>query len=290
MLNHFELDQLKVFEKSDCLLPIGWGDKKKAPMLFDWPIVEGYTIEQLKKFHNAYAVGLRLDNIFCLDIDGSSAVRWARKVMDLLDGENTFQVHRTTSPYHFKYLWRPTPEQIRQIPTNSKGKKEFQFKKVTDEICGEAAEFFFSSGRQVIVSGRHFESGGEYRWLKDRYPKDLRPPSDEEWAKVIRLAEEHLEKLPPEAQRETGGRWKTCNPCPICGRSEHLVCQESEDGDCIRCFVGQSYSCPTNLKSGQVILNEWAFSRLQHVGWGEFGIFVRHKPSPIQKARRRAYG
>ena len=286
MLNHFELDQLKVFEKSDCLLPIGWGDKKKAPMLFDWPIVEGYTIEQLKKFHNAFAVGLRLDNIFCLDIDGSSAVRWARKVMDLLDGENTFQVHRTTSPYHFKYLWRPTPEQIQQIPTNSKGKKEFQFKKVTDEICGEAAEFFFSSGRQVIVSGRHFESGGEYRWLKDLYPKDLRPPSDEEWAKVIRLAEEHLEKLPPETQRETGGRWKTCSPCPICGRSEHLVCQESEDGDCIRCFVGNSYAPPTNLKSGEVILDEWAFSRLQNVGWGEFGIFVRHRASPLKKLRR----
>ena len=267
-------------------MPIGWGDKKKAPMLFDWPIVEGYTIEQLKKFHNACGVGIRLNNIFCLDIDGSSAVRWARRQMDLLDGEPTFQVHRTTSPYHFKYLFRPTTEQVEQIPTNSKGKREFQFKKVTDQISGEAAEFFFSPGRQVIVSGKHFQSGGVYRWLKKRYPKDLRPPTDEEWAKVIRLAEEHLEKLPPEATRQTGGRWKACCPCPICGRSEHLVCQESEDGDCIRCFVGNSYAPPTNLKSGEVILDEWAFSRLQHVGWGEFAIFVKHKTPPLQKLRR----
>ncbi len=286
MLNHFELNHLKVFEKSDCLLPVGWGDKKKGPMLSKWETHEGFLVEDLKKLKNAYAIGLRLDNIFCLDIDGSSAVRWARRQMDLLDGENTFQVHRNTSAYHFKYLWRPTPEQIKQVPTNSRGKKEFQFKKVTDEICGEAAEFFFSSGRQVIVSGKHFESGGEYRWLKDRYPKDLRPPTDKEWEKIICLAEVHQEQLPPEATRQTGGRWRTCNPCRICGRSEHLVCQESEDGNCIRCFVGNSYSPPTNLKSGQVILDEWAFSRLQHVGWGEFAIFVRHKSSPLQKLRR----
>ena len=288
MLNHFELNELKIFEKSHALLPIGWGDKKKAPMLYDWPIVEGYSIEQLKQFKNAYAVGMRCDNIFCLDIDGQSAVRWARSQMDLLDGANTFEVHRTTSPYHFKHLYRPTKEQIRQIPTNDKGLKDFQFKVRTskNKSSNEAAEFFFSRGRQVIISGKHFQSGGEYRWLKNRFPKDLRAPSDDEWKKVIRLAEEHLERKPPASKRISSGSWTTPFPCPVCGRAEHLVCQQSSDGDCVRCFVGNSYAPPEGLRKGQVILDGWAFSRLQFVGWGEFAIFVKHKTPPLQKLRR----
>lgn len=285
MLNHFELDQLKVFEKSDCLLPIGWGKSKKAPMLFDWPIVEGYSIEELKKFKNAYGIGLRCDNIFCLDVDGASAARWARGEKKLLDS-STFQIHRNTSANHFKYLFRPTPEQVQQIPTNDRGKKEFQFKVVTDEICGEAAEFFYSNGRQVIVSGKHFASGGDYQWFENRYPQDIKSPTELEWATVIELAKEHLERKPKESLRRSSSSWRTLNPCPICGRNEHNVCQQSKDKDCIRCFVGNSYSPPKNLPAGKVILDEWAFCRLQFVGWGEFAIFVRHKSSPLQKLRR----
>ena len=39
------------------------------------------------------------------NIDGDSAVRWARS-KGLLDGEFTWEVHRTTSPYYFKRIWK----------------------------------------------------------------------------------------------------------------------------------------------------------------------------------------
>ena len=107
-----------------------------------------------------------------------------------------------------------------------------------------------------------------------------------EWKKVIRLAEEHLERKPPASKRISSGSWTTPFPCPVCGRAEHLVCQQSSDGDCVRCFVGNSYAPPEGLRKGQVILDGWAFSRLQFVGWGEFAIFVKHKTPPLQKLRR----
>ena len=38
----------------------------------------------------------------------------------------------------------------------------------------EALEFFCSAGRQVIVIGDHYESGGRYYWPEGRTPKNLR--------------------------------------------------------------------------------------------------------------------
>ena len=101
MLDLHQLQQYKELAENNVLLPIGWGDDKKAPMLYKWQLHKGFTLEELSKIKNAFAVGVRLDQIFCADIDGETAVRWAR-FKGLLTQPATWEVHRTTSSYHFK--------------------------------------------------------------------------------------------------------------------------------------------------------------------------------------------
>ena len=120
MLNLQQLQPYKELAKSNVLLPIGWGDDKKAPMLRKWQLHKGFTVEELAKINNAYAVGLRLDKVFCADIDGETAVRWAR-FKGLLTQPPTWEVHRSTSPYHFKRFFLPDSKQIEQLPENQYG-------------------------------------------------------------------------------------------------------------------------------------------------------------------------
>ena len=79
-------------------------------MLSKWQLLK-FTVEELAKINNAYAVGLRLDKVFCADIDGETAVRWAR-FKGLLTQPATWEVHRDTSPYHFKRFFIQTPNRL----------------------------------------------------------------------------------------------------------------------------------------------------------------------------------
>ena len=52
MLNLQQLQPYKELAKSNVLLPIGWGDDKKAPMLSKWQLHKGFTVEELAKIRS----------------------------------------------------------------------------------------------------------------------------------------------------------------------------------------------------------------------------------------------
>ena len=288
MLQQEKLQRYRALIETYNVLPIGWGKDKKAPCLSGWQLNPNLSLEQICNYKDAIALGLTTENLWVLDIDGDSAVRWARG-KGLLDGEHTWEVHRTTSPYYYKRIWKPTKEQLAHIPSDGYGDREFQFKVRTNPspFLNEAAEFFMAHNRQIIFYGKHFKSGGDYYSPPHKDFGDIREPTSAEWQVLLDELYKRQEKLPRITSRSHGKDWSTLHFCPICGRDQHLVCQIHRDEKTIRCFEGITYHPPKNLSPGQVIHENWAFCRSQYVGWGEFSIFTQHTPSPIEKLRRK---
>ena len=294
MLNLQQLQPYKELAKSNVLLPIGWGDDKKAPMLSKWQLHKGFTVEELAKINNAYAVGLRLDKVFCADIDGETAVRWAR-FKGLLTQPATWEVHRDTSPYHFKRFFIPDSKQIEQLPENQYGLQEFQFKVKTSKWnqSNDAVEFFLTHQRQCIIAGKHFKSGGEYYSSESFGIDKLRKPTDKEWQIILEEVYKHQEKnINPTGAKSLGKDWIRLASCPICGRNSHSICSIHKDEQTIRCFHGNSFSPESNLAVGEVITSDWgdqwAFCRFKdEPAIGTFSIYTKHKPTPTQLNFRR---
>ena len=293
MLNLQQLQQFKELSRNNALLPVGWGDGKKAPMLSKWQLHKGFTIEELLKINNVYALGLRLDEIFCLDLDGETAVRWAR-FKGLLTQPATWEVHRDTSPYHFKRFFLPDAKQIEQLPENQYGLQEFQFKVRTSKWnqSNDAAEFFLSHQRQCIIAGKHFKSGGNYFSSENFNVDKLRKPTDKEWEIILEEVYKHQEVNVPTGTTSLGKDWNRLPVCPICGRNNHSICSIHNDEKTIRCFHGNSFSPVSNLAVGEVITSDWgdlwAFCRCKdEPAIGTFSIFTKHKPTPTQLTFRR---
>ena len=288
MLQQEKLQKYRALIERYNVLPVGWGKDRKAPCLSGWQLNPNLSLEQICNYKDAIALGLTTENLWVLDIDGDSAVRWARG-KGLLDGAHTWEVHRTTSPYYYKRIWKPTKEQLAHIPSDGYGDREFQFKVRTNPspFLNEAAEFFMAHNRQIIFYGKHFKSGGDYYSPPHKDFGDIREPTSAEWQVLLDELYKRQEKLPRITSRSHGKDWSTLHFCPICGRDQHLVCQIHRDEKTIRCFEGITYHPPKNLSPGQVIHENWAFCRSQYVGWGEFSIFTQHTPSPIEKLRRK---
>ena len=295
MLDLQQLQQYKELAINNVLLPVGWGDDKKAPMLNKWQLHKGFTLEELSKVPNAFSVGLRLDQIFCLDIDGETAVRWAR-FKGLLTQPATWEVHRTTSSYHFKRFFLPDSKQIEQLPQNQYGLQEFQFKVKTSKWnkSNDAVEFFLSHQRQCIIHGLHWKSGGKYLSYENSGVDKLRKPTEKEWEIILEEVYKHQEKnTNPIGARSLGKDWNRLRVCPICGRDSHSICSIHKDDQTIRCFHGNSFSPESNLAVGEVITSDWgdqwAFCKFKDepaIG-GTFSIYTRHKPTPTQLNFRR---
>ena len=295
MLDLQQLQQYKELAINNVLLPVGWGDDKKAPMLNKWQLHKGFTLEELSKVPNAFSVGLRLDQIFCLDIDGETAVRWAR-FKGLLTQPATWEVHRTTSSYHFKRFFLPDSKQIEQLPQNQYGLQEFQFKVKTSNWnkSNDAVEFFLSHQRQCIIHGLHWKSGGKYLSYENSGVDKLRKPTEKEWEIILEEVYKHQEKnTNPIGARSLGKDWNRLRVCPICGRNSHSICSIHKDDQTIRCFHGNSFSPESNLAVGEVITSDWgdqwAFCKFKDepaIG-GTFSIYTRHKPTPTQLNFRR---
>ena len=288
MLQQEKLQKYRALIERYNVLPVGWGKDRKAPCLSGWQLNPNLSLEQICNYKDAIALGLTTENLWVLDIDGDSAVRWARG-KGLLDGEHTWEVHRTTSPYYYKRIWKPTKEQLAHIPSDEEGDREFQFRVRTNpsSFLNEAAEFFMAHNRQIIFYGKHFKSGGEYYSPPHKDFEDIREPTSAEWNVCLEELYKRQEKLPETYSRSHGKDWFTLHFCPICGRDQHNVCQIHRDEKTIRCFEGVTYHPPRNLKPGDVIYENWAFCRSQYVGWGDFSIFVQHKPTPTQLNFRR---
>ena len=58
MLNLQQLQPYKELAKSNVLLPIGWGDDKKAPMLSKWQLHKGFTVEELAKINRRFELNM----------------------------------------------------------------------------------------------------------------------------------------------------------------------------------------------------------------------------------------
>ena len=97
MLNPHKLERYRNFIDTYSVLPIGWGKDKKAPCLKAWQLNRHLSLEAICNYRDAIALGVTTEDLWVLDIDGDSAVRWARS-KGVLDGEFTWEIHRTTSP------------------------------------------------------------------------------------------------------------------------------------------------------------------------------------------------
>ena len=70
--------RLETISKTDRLLPVGGGDEFKAPLLKDWPNKPGLSIQQLKSWRRLRSIGIAMDHLVCIDVDGITAGRCLR--------------------------------------------------------------------------------------------------------------------------------------------------------------------------------------------------------------------
>lgn len=292
-----ELQRLRPLENQLRLLPVGWGDDCKAPMLRkedDWPTHPGFTVDQLEAMRankGMKSTGLITGNgiipIYCSDFDGTSSVDWGAVNGYEPWAVNTWVVFRNTDPWRLKVIFSPTADQIKYAQDQGLPNGEFTYSVRTGPK--EQLEHFFHTGRQVICSGAHWASKGHYYWGDGLGPEDLAPPPDDWWEATVQGAVEHQQRKGNVSRKpsSTGkGDWRRLSQCPICGRNKRVVCQQHRDGDTIRCFRGGTFAPPEGLNPGDRV-GEWGYSREQAVSWGDFAVFVRHKPRALDALRDR---
>ena len=73
------------------------------------------------------------------------------------------------------------------------------------------------------------------------------------------------------------------DPCPVCGRDDAGGdCRISDDGALVLCHHGSTFSPPSGLKSGDVVLGKdlqsWAYDK--ETSDGRCSVFTLHKERP----------
>lgn len=274
------LQRLAHLEQDLALLPIGWGADRKGPMLSGWQHHPGFTVAQLQRHYGIRSVGARTGlltgPLLAFDFDGVSALKLG------LDPTTagSWQVHRTTDANRLKVLFRPTLEQLKQLP----GGAEFQGKTITAPTSGtakgEALEVFFDGGRQVIVLGEHPSSGGYYYWPEGMGPGALTAPPDQWWEHALQIAADCRQRITTGSKASsTRHGTKLLNPCPICGRHGSLWCEQTEQG-LILCMPGSTFSAEQRhggLVLGQVV-DGWALVKRTPIKEGDVLTFKAHRP------------
>lgn len=253
-------------------------------MLTDWPNHPGFTVRELAHWRGLKSIGLICDRLLCIDVDGPTAIdRLIARGLRPNEAA-TWRVNRTTDPNRFKLIYRPTQQQFAQLPNGTYSGKETT-KTKEEGSKGEAVEVFASPLRQVIVSGSHPSSGGAYRWPEGQGPEALAEPPAAWWAFVLEMARD-FPKPAARANRTvttSRGDWRRISNCPICQRDQSPVCQLHADGETLRCFRGSTFS-PPHLQPGER-LGEWEYKRDQDVGWAEFAIFRKVRPTLTARLR-----
>jgi len=279
------LQQLAHLEHDLALLPIGWGTDRKGPMLSSWQHHPGFTVAQLQAHRTMRSVGARTGlltgPLLAFDFDGATSLKLG---LDPTTARS-WQVHRTTDANRLKVLFRPTLEQLSQLP----GGAEFQGKTITAAKTindkGEALEVFFDGGRQVIVLGEHPSSGGHYYWPEGLGPEALTAPPAHWWAHALKIAADCQQRLStgskPSSRRHRTNR---LNPCLICGRHDGvggsaLWCEQTQQG-LILCMPGSSFSAEQrhgDLAIGDVV-DGWALVKRTAIKEGDVLTFKAHRP------------
>ena len=291
-----ELQRLVPLQEDFALLPVGWGNEQKGPMLDGWQKHVGYTIHELQATAGIRSIGARTGintgPLLCFDVDGETALELACSRGLEPWAITTWQVHRDNDPFRLKVLFRPTPEQIAQLPWGA----EFQGKKITapktDTGKGEALEVFFYGGRQVILLGEHPSSGGNYLWPEGLGPEALSAPPDAWWDYAVEIAngcQKRLNSGSRPCTRRNGT--KRLDPCPICGRhsgpkGSGLWCETTNDG-LILCMPGSTFSAEQRhgqLQVGQVV-DGYALVKRTPIPEGDVLTFAPHRPSVLDGIR-----
>jgi len=249
-------------------------------MLDGWQHHAGFTVAQLQQQRRMRSVGARTGlltgPLLCFDFDGATSFGLGLDPATV----TSWQVHRDTDRHRLKVLFRPTLEQLTELP----GGAEFQGKTITapatDTSKGEALEVFFAGGRQVIVLGEHPSSRGHYFWPDGMGPEALTAPPAHWWEHALQIAADYRQRLSsgskPSSKRHGTRR---LDPCPICGRHGSLWCEQTQQG-LILCMPGSTFSaeqCHGPLRIGQVI-DGWALVKRTPIGEGDVLTFKVHRP------------
>lgn len=295
-------DRLKPLENLARFIPAGAGKEGKAPLISEWSKHHGFTVQELQEqFPQAKSVGVITHPLLCFDFDGESAVNHAVLIGRDPDYVNTWRISRTTDENRFKLLFLPSKEQLAQLPNGQITHSHRTKQPTTCEgeygergvVKGEAEEVFCHPGRQVIVAGAHPASGGHYFWPVGFGPEALSAPPEEWWNHVLELSRDYPRPAAGanrtvSTSRFASSDWQRIEHCPICGRGpdNNPLCQLHRDGETLRCFLGQTFSPPTNLAPGQLVSGtDWAFSSMSSSGWGDFLTFVKDTPTRWQHVR-----
>ena len=269
---------LRPYEEIFAFLPC---NNKKYPPIKGWQN-KSFSIDEIGGFNFVAAIGVRTNvgNLFCIDIDGISAVDYLYKRNLIPQHCKTWQVHRSNHNWKMKLLFQLRPDQLQALQ-----RKEFEESRATG--AEEQLEFFFHGGCQVVVLGEH-PSRGRYFSPRGFEVDALTSPPDD-WFKLILEASKGEQKVGRGSSSSKD--WNRLDLCPVCGREENLICSIHKDGKTLRCFHGGKKFPPKNLKRGQVVAGEWAFSSVNlSVGIGTFSHFVKHQPTPAQQLWRDLHG
>ena len=272
------------------LLPIGWGNEYKGPMLHGWQKHPGFTAEQIKATRGVRSVGVRTGihtlPIVSFDFDGESALRCGASRGLLPSATDAWQIHRDNDRNRLKVNFAPTPEQLKALP-NGEFSSKLHTKPKEGDRKGEALEIFLHRGRQVVVLGEHPSTGGNYFWPQDRGPEQLGPPPKAWWDLAVAEAHRTLQSSKT-ASKPTGtrGRTRRLDPCPICGRhsgkgGSALWCAISSSG-LLFCMPGATFRAPDGLRLGDVI-NGWALKKITDTTDGPVHVFGQHDPEKLKR-------
>ena len=275
-----KLDRLQPFDVDLALLPIGWGNEQKGPMLDGWQHHGGFTVAELQQHQRIRSVGARTGlltgPLLAFDFDGATSLNLG---LNPATG-GSWQVHRNTDPNRLKVLFKPTLEQLLELPSGAEFSGKTTTAPATETAKGEALEVFFAGGSQVIILGEHPSSNGYYYWPDGMGPEQLTAPPAEWWAHALQIANKcHHNKTTGSKPCSRRNGTRRLNPCPICGRHGSLWCEQTQQG-LILCMPGSTFSAEQRhgpLRIGQVV-DGWALVKRTPINDGDVLTFKAHRP------------
>ena len=90
------LKRVEPISRQHCLLPVGWGESQKAPMLSGWTTHSGFSVSEVSSHPGLVACSVRCDRLWCVDFDGASAIERSRQLGLHPEGVSTWRVQLDT--------------------------------------------------------------------------------------------------------------------------------------------------------------------------------------------------